>query len=80
MVKGGIEAKFRRAMKGLTTIVLLPAKGVHDMPDKWTVETSTGYGKYKPLKNVRVTVLRKPGRAARGKQKEIKPVFGPRNL
>lgn len=62
-----LELAYRRSVKDVTSVTLFPGKDAKDLPRQWTVETTTGYGGWKPVKEMYVVVA--PGEKKNAKDK-----------
>lgn len=64
----GLVLSWKRPEKGLAAVTIFPAEGSQAFPLEWSFETSTGYGKFRPVKDLRRVVAPPPrtpkGRAA----------------
>ncbi len=56
----GLVLSWKRPEKGLAAVTIFPAKGAGEFPLEWTFETSTGYGKFRPVKDLRRVVAHPP--------------------
>ncbi|MHC4817202.1 MAG: TPR end-of-group domain-containing protein [Planctomycetota bacterium] len=56
----GLVLSWKRPAKGLAAVTIFPAKGAREFALDWSLETSTGYGKFKPVKDLQRVVAPPP--------------------
>jgi len=56
----GLVLSWKRPAKGLAAVTIFPAKGAKAFALDWSLETSTGYGKFKPVKELQRVVAPPP--------------------
>jgi hypothetical protein len=56
-VNKGVELTWQRPVKGLSSVVLFPARGKEEWPDKWIVETTIGRG-WRAVSGLEVVALK----------------------
>ena len=56
----GLVLSWKRPTKGLAAVTIYPGKGAAGFPLEWSVETTTGYGKFKPVKDLERVVAYPP--------------------
>jgi hypothetical protein len=66
-----VEIAYRRSVKDVTSVTLFPADRANDLPRTWTVETTSGYGGWKAVKDLYVVVA--PGKKKDPKDKATPP-------
>jgi len=56
----GLVLSWKRPTKGLAAVTIYPGKGAASFPLEWSIETTTGYGKFKPVKDLERVVAYPP--------------------
>ncbi|MHC4578721.1 MAG: TPR end-of-group domain-containing protein [Planctomycetota bacterium] len=56
----GLVLSWKRPIRGLAAVTLFPARDAKEFPREWTIETTTGYGKWKLVKDLQRIVARPP--------------------